>query len=362
LQVFLSYRTIEARFADVLKEHLLQDFIGLVEVFLASDITSIPVGTRWLEEILGGLRQSQLHIIICSRYSVNRPWINWEAGASGVRGISIVPLCHSGLVPNQLPVPLSESEGGVITQASALQKLYMRVASLIGSAVPTADFERYAAEFSALEQQFETLERKVDSPVEPNGSSESERIKDPHVLCVTSPQFRDLGYANQLQIVLDAFPENIRHDFVLNSSELQRILLKERVDIIHIAAFVCPRGGDLYFTHVALPAGESNVENVDRLRPDALVTLMKKAHTRLVVLGASASLVLAAELLPIANVIAARDVVSARAMASWVETFYNALMEEPLAAANELASNVSQAPMKLYACRDRSMTFDFSRS
>jgi hypothetical protein len=87
----------------------------------------------------------------------------------------------------------------------------------------------------------------------------------------------------------------------------------------------------------------------DLIEAEALVALLRKAGTRLVVLGGSASLVLAAELLPVANVIAARDMVSARAMASWVETFYENLAQAPLAAASELASQVSQAPMKLYA-------------
>lgn len=144
---------MEARFADVLKEHLVKDFIGLVQVFIASDTTSIPAGTFWLAEIVEGLRQSQLHIVICSKYSMYRPWINYEAGAAGVRGIPIVPLCHSGLVPAQLPVPLSESEGGILTQADALQKLYARVASLIGSSIPPVDFESYAAEFQIIEKQ-----------------------------------------------------------------------------------------------------------------------------------------------------------------------------------------------------------------
>jgi hypothetical protein len=116
LHVFLSYRNPEARFADVLKEHLIQDFIGLVEVFLASDTTSVPAGSRWLEEIVKGLQQAQLQIIICSNYSMYRPWINYEAGAARVLEIPIVPLCHSGLVPDQLPVPLCESEGGVLTR------------------------------------------------------------------------------------------------------------------------------------------------------------------------------------------------------------------------------------------------------
>lgn len=32
LTVFLSYRSVEAAFADVLKENLVRDFIGLVSV------------------------------------------------------------------------------------------------------------------------------------------------------------------------------------------------------------------------------------------------------------------------------------------------------------------------------------------
>jgi hypothetical protein len=352
LRVFLSYRSVEARFADVLKRHLVEDFIGLVQIFLASDTTSIPAGTHWLAEIVGGLRTSQLHIVICSKYSVYRPWINYEAGAAGVRGIPIIPLCHSGLVPAQLAVPLSESEGGIITHADALQKLYARVAGLIGSSVPLADFESYAAEFQNIEKQSEALLSAENSSFD--GSSDINRlqhelIKDPNVLCVTSEQFRELGYENQLEIVLEAFPKNLRHQVVISSTELQRILLEERVEIIHIAAFVCPRGGDLYFSPVKLPLGKPLGDQIDFIEAAPLVALLQRAKTRLVVLGGSASLVLAAELLPVTNVIAACDMVSARAMANWVETFYRNLAKESLAAASELASQVSQAPMKLYA-------------
>ncbi|MDX1547236.1 MAG: toll/interleukin-1 receptor domain-containing protein [Rhodothermales bacterium] len=352
LRVFLSYRTVEARFADVLKEHLIKDFIGLVEVFLASDTTSVPAGSHWLEEVVKGLRQAQLHLIICSHYSVYRPWINYEAGAARVRGIPIVPLCHSGLNPDQLPVPLSESESGVLTEATTIEKLYTRIAELIGSDIPDVDFQRYAEEFKILEAELEALERECagetradgDSP----GGSEPELIQDPQVLCVTSRQFRELGFANQLQIVLDAFPKNIRHDVVLNSTDLSAILLEEQVDIVHIAAFVCPRGGDLYFSPVELPLGRSCTDDPDILTPEALVTLLKKSRTRLVVLGGSESLVLATELLPVTHVIAARDMVSAKAMARWVDTFYRTLAVDPLDVASDIASRVSQAPMKLY--------------
>jgi hypothetical protein len=353
LVVFLSYRSVEARFADVLKQHLIHDFIGMVEVFLASDTTSIPAGSSWHAQVLAGLQRADLHIVICSRFSVQCPWINYEAGAAAVRATPIVPLCHSGLLPHQLPVPLSESEGGVITDATTLQRVYGRIAELIGSSTPDVNFDRVAQEFGLVQQQlaeFMENEKAAADASNPMAGVEPELITRPRVICVTSPQFKELGYANELSLVLSAFPETIEHQFVQTSTDLKTLLLDGRqVHIVHIAAFVCPRGGDIYFTPVTLPLGDSAVEEPDLVSPEVLVSLLARARTRLVVLGASASLVLGAQLLPVANVIAVRDMVSARAMASWVETFYKTLMREPLPNAFELATHVSQAPMRLYA-------------
>lgn len=361
LNVFLSYRSVEAKFADVLSEHLRRDFIGLVHVFLASDTTSVPAGTLWLSEVIEGLRQSHFHIVVCSSESVRRPWINYEAGAARVRDVPIVPVCHSGLTPAQLPVPLSESEGGTFTDGSFLRKLYGRIAVLLGSSVPEVDFDVYAKEFAELEAEL----RELEPPATTTGGSatlgEPERVDDPSVLCVTSEQFKALGIANQLELVLNAFPTSVKHQTILNSRELRRILAEERIDIVHIAAFVCPRGGDLYFSPVELPLGKSTSEDTDLLTPDALVALLTKARTKLVVLGGSASLVLAAELLPVTNVIAVRDVVSPKAMASWVETFYDALLRESLASACELATRVSQAPMKFYVRQCGTSNIQFRR-
>jgi len=46
LQIFLSHLTVESNLADALKRHLSRDFIGLVDVFVSSDRTSIPVGSN----------------------------------------------------------------------------------------------------------------------------------------------------------------------------------------------------------------------------------------------------------------------------------------------------------------------------
>ena len=58
LEVFLSHRTTEARFADLIKARLEEDFLGIVSLFYSNDITSVPVGSQWDETLLEGLRRA----------------------------------------------------------------------------------------------------------------------------------------------------------------------------------------------------------------------------------------------------------------------------------------------------------------
>jgi hypothetical protein len=350
LQVFLSHLSIESRFADLLTGHLQRDFIGMLNVFVSSDSTSIPAGAQWFDTVVERLGQSQLHLVLCSEESVMRPWINYEAGAARLGRVPMVPMRHSTLTAAQLPATLGAAEGVMLTDVDGLVKLYARIAAMIDSDIPPADFDRYAEEFRALEEQYAEERRERDAASR-RAHDESTIIRDPRVVCLTSDQFLDLGFKNQLQIVLDAFPQDLRHSQLRSSAELQDLVMtkSERVDIVHIAAFVCPRTGAVYFSPVDLATGRSSVAEVDLIPPDALAMLLTKAQTRLVVIASCESLALATSLLRVTNVIAGRDVISAPAMASWVETFYETLKTLSLAEACEYAFHVSHAQMTLLA-------------
>ena len=54
-------------------------------------------------------------------------------------------------------MPLSESEGGIVTDAGTLQRVYTRIAGLIGSAVPDVNFEKFAEDFVRVQQQLAGL-------------------------------------------------------------------------------------------------------------------------------------------------------------------------------------------------------------
>lgn len=211
LSIFLSHLTVESKLADIIKTRLVHDFIGLVDVFVSSDRTSIPVGSRWLSEVNSALNRASVHVILCSPESMTRSWIQFEAGAAQIRGISIIPICHSGLTPAQLPVPLSEWEGIKAASASGVQKFYDSIAKLLGSDVPAVDFEAYASEIATFEAEYKTkCSNTVDSRTEPD----IDVIRNPRILCISSPQFLKLGFENQIEIVINAFPSTLPHERV----------------------------------------------------------------------------------------------------------------------------------------------------
>jgi hypothetical protein len=352
LSLFISCRSIEAPFGVALKAHLVADFLGMVDVFLSSDTTSILAGDEWFDTIVERLNRSDFHIVICNVASAKCEWINFEAGGAALKGTRTFPLCHSGTRPDQLPVPLGLREGGVFTDTASFERLYFRLAGLIGCGVPRIDFAAYAREFREVEQEFRDLLGRHNTAAERAiVDAESVIPRRPRVICATSPQFKEIGYANQLELVLQAFPDTVRHEIILNSQDLKRVLLSEQVDIVHITAFVCPIQGTIYFTPVELPGGRSTVSagEADTMAADTLVSLLIQAKTRLVVVGASASLALGARLLEVTNVIAVKDMVTAKAMANWVDTFYKALLKDNhLQSAFKLATDVSQAPMAIF--------------
>ena len=78
---------------------------------MSSDTDSISAGEEWLQSVAKALRECAVVVILCSPESVKRPWINFEAGAAWMRDIPLVPVCHLGLLPRDLPIPLSLRQG-----------------------------------------------------------------------------------------------------------------------------------------------------------------------------------------------------------------------------------------------------------
>ncbi|GEM_PF-2178462 len=106
MKVFISHINEDSKLASVLKQWIESTFLGEVEVFVSSEPVDNRPGERWFEKIENELEQSKLLIILASKESVVRPWINFETGAGWIKKIPVIPICHTNITKNNLPLPL----------------------------------------------------------------------------------------------------------------------------------------------------------------------------------------------------------------------------------------------------------------
>lgn len=152
--VFISHITPEKEIAIAFKELIEASFLGMLEVFVSSDDHSIGMGQRWLDNITKALKICSIEIVLCSPESIKRPWINFEAGAGWIRDIPVIPLCHSGMEPSKLPLPLNLLQAAIASQVSSLNLIFPVLAHAIGSQTPKVDFTDFVAKVTGFEQRY----------------------------------------------------------------------------------------------------------------------------------------------------------------------------------------------------------------
>ncbi len=152
--VFISHTSEEADVAQSFQSLIGDKFLGLFDVFVSSDGKSIRVGQQWLDSVSQALQACVLEVIIASPTSVTRPWINFEAGAAWVRGIPIIPLCHSGMTPSKLPVPLNLLQGARATDDADLRRVFATFAHALDARTPDVDFSDFVAGVATFERNY----------------------------------------------------------------------------------------------------------------------------------------------------------------------------------------------------------------
>ena len=152
--VFISHITQEAEIAVEFQTLIEQHFLGMIDVFVSSDGNSIQMGQKWLNNVSEALEDCAIEIVVCSPISVQRPWINFEAGAGWVRGIPVIPLCHSGMEPSKLPVPLNLLQAAKLSDLSSLKLVFPVLANALGASTPKIDFTDFIKKINDFEERY----------------------------------------------------------------------------------------------------------------------------------------------------------------------------------------------------------------
>jgi TIR domain len=150
--VFISHITDEAPIADALKVYLHRCFGPDLKVFVSSDYVSIPTGEEWHRAILSGIRGASLFVVLLSRESVEKRWINFESGFAWGAGVKMLPLTVRGFAPGEVGFPLSQLQMRTLVDDLALESVVHAVADATGVTLLSVDNpSRFVTRLSQVE-------------------------------------------------------------------------------------------------------------------------------------------------------------------------------------------------------------------
>lgn len=336
-RLFVSHVGSETELAQHLKQRLAKHFLGLLDTFVSSDRETIRAGSRWLDEVDAALKSADLQLVLCSAESVGRPWVNFEAGAAWLRGIPVIPLCHSGMTPQTLPVPLGMLEAVECGRADDLRKLYDAIARTLGTETPEVDFARLVTELAEIERR---LSQARAAP---------RTIAEPRILCAASEEYALPGFGFQLDvdILRRTFPGRVEVETKLTRRRLRELLTQARYDIVHLVLAVDPHSGALIFSPLEAAGRPAATAPPETLSAQGFAALLSESGTSLVVLATCRALLLGVEVAHVANMAASDAEITGEAAAEWEECFYGLLADGmPLYKAFELTRAQLDTPIR----------------
>ncbi len=348
--IFISHISKEAELAEILKVNLVKDFLSMIEVFVSSDSSSISLGQKWLDEVDKNLKEAQIEIVLCSKDSVIRPWINFEAGGGWVRGIPVVPICHTDIKPTELPIPLNMLEAIQANDAAGINKLYQLISNQLEATLPgSKDYTALINEIKDIEKKYRDAKSAeiadVNLPAANHDFPNVKRLLKPKILCVSSKRFETLGFDKDLEIIQSYFPENVTTKHNITSKELRNILAEQKFDILHILSDI-EKSGDLVFS-------DEGSEVRDHITAEGFAKLVEVSRISLVVTATCDSLPLAPSLNRKTNLIAAMDRIQIDEVISWEDCFYGFLSKGfSITKAYELTKSFHSLPMLLIPAVD----------
>jgi len=132
LNIFISHISEETSISRVLKDWIESTFLGQCEVFASSDREDLPAGDTLIGETDQALDSAVAFLVLCSPASLKRPWVNFQTGWGWIKGLPIIPICHSGLKKDDLPPRISSFQAMEIDSDGFVSDLLGRLAGHLG--------------------------------------------------------------------------------------------------------------------------------------------------------------------------------------------------------------------------------------
>jgi TIR domain len=121
--VFISYVHDDVAVARELQRWLCASTGNTIDVFLAADHGSLPLGSWWFAEIDHALRSASAMLVVVSAAALYSPWIAFESGVVSGQGRPVIPMLLPNVRDAELPEILRQRQFAVLTSPSALESV-----------------------------------------------------------------------------------------------------------------------------------------------------------------------------------------------------------------------------------------------
>lgn len=128
--IFLSHISDERPLALRLKTFLEKSLVPAVPIFVSSDYESIQSGEDWYQAILAGIRRSEVVVSILSPESIERRWINFEAGIGIGQYSRVIPVVWRGLQKGVIGLPLGQLQARELAYERGMNALLATIGTI----------------------------------------------------------------------------------------------------------------------------------------------------------------------------------------------------------------------------------------
>lgn len=104
-RVFISFVNEDKDIAEAVQRLLVSALRIESGVFLSADQMQVLAGEIWLDKVRAGLESCEVLLVLLSERSINRAWVNFEAGAAWIARKPVIPICIGRMLTEFLPQP-----------------------------------------------------------------------------------------------------------------------------------------------------------------------------------------------------------------------------------------------------------------
>ena len=143
-----------------MKKFIERIFAGAVDVFVSTHEWSLQPGDLWESKIRKELKNSKMILVLLSKDSITRPWINFEAGAAWLKGIILIPMMHRGFTSADFIPPYISPLSISLLDPHDIDRLIKRIAIESGLNPVVSDDQYFH-----LVQEISSLDRQIDEDI-----------------------------------------------------------------------------------------------------------------------------------------------------------------------------------------------------